>query len=88
MTMHTARDSCPVPSSSSTGVQPLSAEIVGTYQDDFYAGTPAVTRNTFGAGHGCVSALASTTSEWHGSFGRCSAPTISSGRAQTWTASR
>ena len=33
-------------------VQPLSAEIVGTYQDDFYAGTPAVTRNAFGAGHG------------------------------------
>ncbi|MFJ6194751.1 beta-galactosidase [Micromonospora sp. NPDC092111] len=28
------------------------AEVVGTYRADFYAGTPAVTRNAFGAGHG------------------------------------
>jgi beta-galactosidase len=27
------------------------AEVVGTYQADFYAGTPAVTRNRFGLGH-------------------------------------
>ncbi|HEX3647025.1 MAG TPA: beta-galactosidase [Pseudonocardiaceae bacterium] len=33
-------------------VLPEGAEIVGTYQSDFYAGTPAVTRNSFGAGHG------------------------------------
>lgn len=33
-------------------VIPDGAEVVGTYQDDFYAGTPAVTRHTFGAGHG------------------------------------
>ncbi|MGC9665323.1 beta-galactosidase [Planosporangium sp. 12N6] len=33
-------------------VIPQGAEVVGTYQDDFYAGTPAVTRNAFGAGHG------------------------------------
>jgi beta-galactosidase len=33
-------------------VRPESAEVVGTYQADFYAGTPAVTRNPFGAGHG------------------------------------
>jgi beta-galactosidase len=33
-------------------VHPESAEVVGTYQADFYAGTPAVTRNPFGAGHG------------------------------------
>lgn len=33
-------------------VIPQGAEIVGTYRADFYAGTPAVTRNTFGAGHG------------------------------------
>ena len=31
---------------------PQGAEVVGTYQADFYAGTPAVTRNAFGAGHG------------------------------------
>lgn len=28
------------------------AEVLGTYQEDFYAGTPAVTRNAFGAGWG------------------------------------
>ncbi|WP_255951799.1 beta-galactosidase [Streptomyces odontomachi] len=33
-------------------VIPQGAEPVGTYQADFYAGTPAVTRNAFGAGHG------------------------------------
>lgn len=33
-------------------VIPQGAEIVGTYEADFYAGTPAVTRNSFGAGHG------------------------------------
>ena len=33
-------------------VIPEGAETVGTYQADFYAGTPAVTRNRFGAGHG------------------------------------
>jgi beta-galactosidase len=33
-------------------VIPQGAEVVGTYQDDFYAATPAVTRNAFGAGHG------------------------------------
>lgn len=31
-------------------VQPEGAEVVGTYGADFYAGTPAVTRNPFGAG--------------------------------------
>ncbi len=33
-------------------VFPQGAEVMGTYQADFYAGTAAVTRNTFGAGHG------------------------------------
>ncbi len=33
-------------------VLPQGADVIGTYQDDFYAGTPAVTRNSFGAGHG------------------------------------
>jgi beta-galactosidase len=33
-------------------VIPSSADVVGVYLDDFYAGTPAVTRNAFGAGHG------------------------------------
>lgn len=33
-------------------VTPQGAEVVGTYQSDFYAGTPAVTRNGFGAGEG------------------------------------
>jgi beta-galactosidase len=33
-------------------VIPAGAETIGTYQADFYAGTPAVTRNSFGAGHG------------------------------------
>ncbi|GAA1959871.1 beta-galactosidase [Catenulispora subtropica] len=32
-------------------VIPDTAETIGTYGADFYAGTPAVTRNTFGAGH-------------------------------------
>jgi beta-galactosidase len=33
-------------------VIPQGAEVVGTYRADFYAGSPAVTRNAFGAGHG------------------------------------
>ena len=33
-------------------VIPEGAETIGTYQADFYAGTPAVTRNRFGDGHG------------------------------------
>jgi beta-galactosidase len=33
-------------------VIPQGAEVVGTYQADFYAGTPAITRNRFGAGYG------------------------------------
>ncbi len=33
-------------------VIPQGAEVVGSYQADFYAGTPAVTRNRFGSGHG------------------------------------
>ncbi|MGI5149787.1 beta-galactosidase [Plantactinospora sp. CA-294935] len=33
-------------------VIPQGAEVLGTYQADFYAGTPAVTRNSYGAGHG------------------------------------
>ncbi|WP_377273948.1 beta-galactosidase trimerization domain-containing protein [Peterkaempfera sp. SMS 1(5)a] len=33
-------------------VIPQGAEVVGTYRADFYAGTPAVTRNAFGEGHG------------------------------------
>lgn len=33
-------------------VQPQGAEPVATYGTDFYAGTPAVTRNRFGAGEG------------------------------------
>lgn len=33
-------------------VIPEGAETLGTYQADFYAGTPAVTRNRFGAGNG------------------------------------
>jgi beta-galactosidase len=32
-------------------VIPQGAEVVGTYGADFYAGTAAVTRNTFGSGH-------------------------------------
>jgi beta-galactosidase len=31
---------------------PQGAEVIGHYRSDFYAGTPAVTRNSFGAGHG------------------------------------
>ncbi|GLY24977.1 beta-galactosidase [Micromonospora sp. NBRC 101691] len=33
-------------------VVPQGAEVVGTYRADFYAGTPAVTRNAYGAGEG------------------------------------
>ena len=33
-------------------VIPVGAETIGTYQADFYVGTPAVTRNQFGDGHG------------------------------------
>ena len=33
-------------------VLPRGAETVGTYQEDFYAGTPAVTRHRFGTGEG------------------------------------
>jgi beta-galactosidase len=33
-------------------VTPRGAETVATYGDDFYAGSPAVTRNAFGAGEG------------------------------------
>ncbi|MEV1320491.1 beta-galactosidase [Micromonospora arborensis] len=33
-------------------VIPQGAQVIGTYQTDFYAGTPAVTRNSFGAGDG------------------------------------
>jgi len=33
-------------------VIPDGAEVVGTYGADFYAGTPAVTRNAFGSGQG------------------------------------
>jgi beta-galactosidase len=33
-------------------VQPTTAQPVGTYQSDFYAGAPAVTRNAFGSGEG------------------------------------
>ncbi|GAB3843370.1 beta-galactosidase [Micromonospora andamanensis] len=33
-------------------VVPQGAEVVGTYRSDFYAGTPAVTRNPYGNGHG------------------------------------
>jgi beta-galactosidase GanA len=33
-------------------VIPEGAEVVGSYRADFYAGTPAVTRNSFGDGHG------------------------------------
>jgi len=33
-------------------VIPVGAEVVGVYEADFYAGTPAVTRHAFGAGFG------------------------------------
>ncbi|GAA0913056.1 beta-galactosidase [Virgisporangium aurantiacum] len=33
-------------------VVPDGAEVIGTYEADFYADTPAVTRHAFGAGHG------------------------------------
>ena len=33
-------------------VIPQGADVLGRYQADFYAGTPAVTRNAFGAGYG------------------------------------
>lgn len=37
-------------------VIPQGAETVGTYRSDFYAGTPAVTRNAFGSGFGWYAA--------------------------------
>ncbi|MBO3740265.1 beta-galactosidase [Actinoplanes sp. NEAU-H7] len=33
-------------------VLPQGAEVVGRYEEDWYAGTAAITRNDFGAGHG------------------------------------
>jgi beta-galactosidase len=39
-------------------VVPQGAEVIGTYRADFYAGTPAVTRNPFGAGAGWYVATA------------------------------
>jgi len=39
-------------------VIPRGAQTVATYRDDFYAGTPAVTRNAFGAGEGWYVATA------------------------------
>lgn len=33
-------------------VRPQGAETLGSYRADFYAGTPAVTRNSYGSGHG------------------------------------
>ena len=33
-------------------VLPRGADVIGTYQEDFYAGTAAVTRHQFGTGHG------------------------------------
>jgi beta-galactosidase len=39
-------------------VIPRGAATVATYRDDFYAGTPAVTRNVFGAGEGWYVATA------------------------------
>jgi beta-galactosidase len=33
-------------------VSPRGCEVLGRYRADFYAGTPAVTRNSFGLGHG------------------------------------
>ena len=39
-------------------VIPQGAEVVGTYEADFYAGTPAVTRNRFGSGYGWYVAAA------------------------------
>jgi beta-galactosidase len=39
-------------------VIPRSAEVLGTYGADFYAGTPAVTRNRFGDGYGWYVAAA------------------------------
>jgi beta-galactosidase len=39
-------------------VIPQGAVALGVYQDDFYAGTPAVTRNQFGAGEGWYVATA------------------------------
>ncbi|MFF7558413.1 beta-galactosidase [Streptomyces pseudovenezuelae] len=39
-------------------VQPRGAETVATYGSDFYAGTPAVTRNTYGRGEGWYVATA------------------------------
>jgi len=39
-------------------VQPRGAETVATYGSDFYAGTPAVTRNAYGRGEGWYVATA------------------------------
>ncbi|HWK91796.1 MAG TPA: beta-galactosidase [Luteimicrobium sp.] len=39
-------------------VVPQGAQVVGTYGGDFYAGTPAVTRNAFGSGDGWYVATA------------------------------
>jgi beta-galactosidase len=39
-------------------VVPQGAEVVGTYGSEFYAGTPAVTRNAFGSGEGWYVATA------------------------------
>jgi beta-galactosidase len=39
-------------------VVPQGAQVVGTYGSDFYAGTPAVTRNAFGSGDGWYVATA------------------------------
>jgi len=62
-------------------VIPRGAEVVGTYGADFYAGTAAVTRNRFGAGHGWYVAtdLDQAGVSWvvrqalaaHGLTGRC-----------------
>jgi beta-galactosidase len=62
-------------------VIPQGAEVVGTYLADFYAGTPAVTRNRFGDGHGwyVATALDQAGVSWvvrqvlaeHGLAGRC-----------------
>ncbi|MDQ1066996.1 beta-galactosidase [Streptomyces canus] len=54
----------PIPELASAGrlvfeiVQPRGAETVATYGSDFYAGTPAVTRNAYGRGEGWYVATA------------------------------
>ncbi|PWR06624.1 beta-galactosidase [Micromonospora acroterricola] len=62
-------------------VIPQGAEVLGTYQADFYAGTPAVTRNAYGDGHGwyVAAGLDQTGVSWvvrqvlarHDLFGPC-----------------